>query len=133
MNIKAKLATSSRLWVRIVAISGSHFRASAILRYICIKNMVEIDDIEVFILTKNRTNYLNESILSLINQTTIPKFITVLDNDSEDNTSSVVQAFSDLDVKYIKTQGFLGNFNKAREIVSKKYCMLFHDDDLLHP
>lgn len=36
-------------------------------------------------------------------------------------------------IRYIKTTGFLGNFNKAREIVKKPYCMLFHDDDILHP
>lgn len=27
----------------------------------------------------------------------------------------------------------MGNFKKAREIVQKPYCMLFHDDDILHP
>ena len=93
--------------------------------------MFTIDDIEIFITTHNRVDFLKDSILSLQNQTVKPLLITILDNESRDGTQQLVQSMTG--VKYVKTFGFLGNFNKAREIVSKKYCMLFHDDDLLHP
>lgn len=95
--------------------------------------MYTIDDIQIFIATHNRADFLKESIESILNQTAGVKRITVLDNESTDNTEDVVSAFSHLGVKYVRTYGFLGNFEKAREIVDKLYCMLFHDDDLLHP
>ncbi len=94
---------------------------------------IKIDDLEIFITTHNRSKYLKEAIESILNQTVCVKEITVLDNESTDDTENVVNSFASKGIKYIKTQGFLGNFNKAREIASKKYVMLFHDDDLMHP
>ena len=73
------------------------------------------------------------SIESLLNQSAGVSKITVLDNESTDNTFSVVERFSSRGVRYIRTKGFLGNFKKAQEIASGKYVMLFHDDDILHP
>lgn len=90
-------------------------------------------DIEIFIATHNRANLLKSSIESLFNQTVNPEKIIVLDNESTDNTESVVKSYSDKNIKYIKTEGFLGNYFKAKEIADKKYLMLFHDDDILHP
>lgn len=95
--------------------------------------MYTIDDIQIFITTHNRANYLKQSIESILNQTVNVKEIIVLDNESTDNTEEIVTSFANKGVKYIKTFGFLGNFKKAREIVNKPYCMLFHDDDILHP
>lgn len=95
--------------------------------------MYTIDDIEIFIMTYNRADYLKASIESILNQTANVKNITVLDNNSSDNTEQVVLGYENRGVEYIKTFGFLGNFNKAKEVVSKKYCMLFHDDDILSP
>ena len=81
--------------------------------------MFTIDDIEIFVTTHNRAYYLRQSIECLLNQTVAPKTITVLDNESTDNTAEVCGEFAHRGVKYIKTFGFLGNFNKAREIVKK--------------
>lgn len=92
-----------------------------------------IDDIQIFIATHNRAEYLKESIESILNQTVHVDEITVLDNESTDNTEEVVKSYSQKGVKYVKTTGFLGNFNKGKELASKAYCMIFHDDDILHP
>jgi glycosyltransferase involved in cell wall biosynthesis len=91
-----------------------------------------IEDIEIFITTHNRSNYLKESITSIINQSENVRKITILDNESTDNTMEVVLSFKKYGVSYIKTEGHLGNFKKIQEIASKPYVMLFHDDDLLH-
>lgn len=48
------------------------------------------DDIEVFIPTFNRANYLKSSIQSILNQTLKDINITVIDNASTDNTKEVV-------------------------------------------
>ena len=93
--------------------------------------MITIKDIDIFIMTHNRANYLGESIKSLLCNTVKPDIITVLDNESVDNTEKIVYGFHN-NVKYIRTYGFLGNFNKARELTRRPYVMLFHDDDILH-
>ncbi|MBS4760022.1 MAG: glycosyltransferase family 2 protein [Clostridium sp.] len=95
--------------------------------------MYKLDDIQIFITTHNRAEFLKDAINSLLMQTAGAVEITVLDNESTDNTESVVKEFSCNNVKYIRTKGFLGNYKKAKELVSKDYVMLFHDDDLLHP
>lgn len=95
--------------------------------------MHTINDIQIFVMTYNRAALLKETLDSLLNQTVAPKNIIVLDNSSPDNTKEVVESYASSGVEYVATSGFLGNFNKAREMVSKPYCMLFHDDDLLHP
>ena len=94
---------------------------------------VTIHDIQIFVTTHNRASLLKETLENLLTQTAGIKHITVLDNESTDHTSKVVHSFAPLGVEYVSTTGFLGNFNKARTLVNKPYCMLFHDDDLLHP
>ena len=95
--------------------------------------MYTIDDIQIFIATHNRAEYLMQSLDSILNQSAGVKEVTILDNESTDNTELVVKQLADKNVKYIKTSGFLGNYYKAKEIADKKYCMIFHDDDILHP
>lgn len=92
-----------------------------------------IDDIDIYIMTHNRAGYLKRSIESLLSQSAGVSKITVLDNESTDNTLSVVEHFSSYGVRCIRTKGFLEIFKKAQEIASGKYVMLFHDDDILHP
>ena len=77
--------------------------------------MYTVNDIQIFITTHNRANYLKESIESLLNQTAGIKELIVLDNESNDNTEEVVKKYSNKGVKYIKTYGFLGNYKKAKE------------------
>lgn len=91
--------------------------------------MYTINDIQIFIVTHNRATYLDWAIKSLLNQTVKPK-ITILDNESTDCTEYIANLNN---CKYIKTNGFMGNYYKAKELINKPYCMLFHDDDLLNP
>ena len=98
--------------------------------------MYSIDDIDVFIITHNRSEYLRQTLDSMIVQSVKPNKITVLDNESVDDTEQVVKTYEKYDFAYKKTFGRYGNFLKAQEIVrssNAKYVMTFHDDDLLHP
>ena len=45
-----------------------------------------VDDIDIYIMTHNRADYLMLSIESLLNQSAGVSKITVLDNESTDNT-----------------------------------------------
>lgn len=95
--------------------------------------MYTIDDIQVFVATHNRADLLQETLQSLLNQSARPKKITVLDNESTDNTAEVVRSLSAKGVEYVPTKGFFGNLKKANELANKTFMMIFHDDDLLHP
>lgn len=100
------------------------------------KNMYTIDDIDVFIMTHNRSELITQTLNSCIIQSVRLNNITVLDNESEDDTEEVVSKYQKHNVHYVKTFGKYGNFLKAQELVAKsnaKYVMTFHDDDLLHP
>ena len=52
--------------------------------------MYTIDDIAVFIATHNRSEYLKQTMDSFIVQSVQPNKITVLDNESVDDTEQVV-------------------------------------------
>lgn len=95
--------------------------------------MFTIDDIQVFVATHNRADLLRQTLHNLLKQTAGLKEITVLDNESTDNTEQIVSGLAKHGIQYVRTKGFLGNFKKAQALATKPYCMLFHDDDLLHP
>ena len=92
-----------------------------------------IDDIDIFILTHNRAEYLEETIRSVLRQTEAVKTFYVLDNESTDNTEEVAAGYAAQGCRYVKTCGRYGNFFKAQELARGKYVLTFHDDDLLHP
>lgn len=95
--------------------------------------MFTIDDIQIFITTHNRSAYLKASIESVLAQTAGVRCITVLDNESTDDTEAVVASYAHRGVGYVRTTGWQGNFKKAQALAEAPYVLLFHDDDLLNP
>ncbi|MBQ6815002.1 MAG: glycosyltransferase family 2 protein [Lachnospiraceae bacterium] len=90
--------------------------------------------VDVFIVTYNRANYLRESINSVLKQTYKEFDLIILDNCSNDNTREVVEEFSDDRIKYIRHDtnlGGLGNICYAYANSTKKYFVIFHDDDVM--
>ena len=55
-------------------------------------NNETLNDLEVWILTYNRDEYLEYAINSILNQTLNPKVISVYDNGSQDRTESIVKS-----------------------------------------
>lgn len=73
---------------------------------------------------------------SLLAQTVGEFEIKILDNGSNDNTEEVVNSFDNKNIKFIgskKNNGSLWNFQRAQQLSDKKYTVMFHDDDLIHP
>ena len=95
--------------------------------------MINVDDIQIFIMTRNRPEYLNRAITSLLAQDAGIKEITVLDNSDTDLTQKMMASFVDSKVNYFRTEGKFGNYLKSKQLAKRKYLMLFHDDDVLHP
>ncbi len=91
------------------------------------------EDIEIFILTYNRAQMLDETLGSIKNQTVQGFGVKVFDNGSTDNTLDVINKYGFDYNKNEKNLGQLVNFELAKNAASKKWVMFFHDDDLLNP
>jgi glycosyltransferase involved in cell wall biosynthesis len=91
-------------------------------------------NIEVFILTYNRKNYLKYSINSILNQSYKPYRLTIVDNGSIDGTSDMCQEYQKNGVIYVKNTENMqfGVWEQIKNLVDSDYFMIFHDDDLLH-
>ena len=98
--------------------------------------MITIDDIDIFILSYNREKYILETLQSLSNQTIGKLIITILDNGSTDNTKNIINNLKNSNIHFVgndKNNAALWNFQRAQQLATKKYTILFHDDDLIHP
>lgn len=97
---------------------------------------IDAKDIEVFILTCNRSGLLQKAIESLLRQTAGGFPIIVLDNASSDDTAAVVANFRNPDVRIVtaaRNLGARGNIQRGQQLATRKFMMLFHDDDQIHP
>lgn len=94
------------------------------------------EELEIFILTYNRADMLKVAIESCLQQTIKGLSITILDNASTDHTTNVVTSFKEPNVHLVtatENVGGLGNIKRCQSLCTKKYVMIFHDDDQLHP
>lgn len=91
--------------------------------------------VTVAIPTYNRANtYLPQALQSVLNQTYSNIEIIVADNCSADNTESVVKAYNDSRIKYVKHSKNIGPFHNANYCIreaSGDYFLMLQDDDLI--
>lgn len=99
--------------------------------------MIEIPKkpfVSVCIPTYNRANFLQDSIVSIINQTYQNIEIIILDNASTDSTEYIVKKLKSFsNIKYIRNKKNIGatnNYNKCLEIAKNDYIAIFHSDDV---
>ncbi|MBG7620181.1 glycosyltransferase family 2 protein [Herbaspirillum sp. AP02] len=96
----------------------------------------EACDVDIFVLTYNRSTLLPATLRSLLAQSARGASITVLDNASQDDTQQTVEAFAPEGVTYARASsnlGWAGNLARAQQQARRPWTMVFHDDDLLHP
>ena len=101
---------------------------------------MECKNLDVFVLTYNRSEYLKVMLQSLCNQTATGFNIIVLNNASTDNTQDVVNEFikkyPQRNITLITNETNIGNpanFEKSRQLAKNEYTAVFHDDDVIHP
>lgn len=101
-----------------------------------IRNKFQASDLEVFVVTYNRADYLRETLASIASQTLKGCRITILDNASTDKTPEVVESFKAHGMIYSRAShngGGMANFMRAQSLASTAYAMVLHDDDVIHP
>lgn len=91
-------------------------------------------DIEILVLTYNRSAFLRTTLESLLAQKHQASRICVLDNGSTDNTQLVVQSFAPRGVELVRRaqNDPRGCWPELQAMARGPWTMLFHDDDLLH-
>lgn len=92
--------------------------------------------VSICIPTYNRSNYLQYSVNSVLNQT-YPDFeLIICDDGSTDDTPEVVKNFADSRIRYIRHPQNIGRSNNMRsgfENATGEYFIKFDDDDALTP
>jgi len=91
--------------------------------------------LSICIATYNRSNYIGETLDSIIPQLSDDIELLVVDGASTDNTEEVVQRYIDHDsrIRYVRlgTKGGVDqDYCKSVEFARGEYCWLFTDDDL---
>lgn len=92
--------------------------------------------VSVCIPVYNGSEYIAESIESVLAQTYKDFHLTVCDNCSTDNTEEIVRGFSDSRLTYVrnaKNLGLVGNTNRCLELANGKYVNIWHHDDVMLP
>jgi glycosyltransferase involved in cell wall biosynthesis len=92
-------------------------------------------DIEILVLTYNRSTFLRVTLESLLAQKHPASRICVLDNGSTDDTQLVVQSFAPRGVELVRRaqNDHRVCWPELQAMARGPWTMLFHDDDLLHP
>lgn len=101
---------------------------------------MDYNNLEVFILTYNRADFLKIQLESVCKQTAKGFKIRILNNASTDNTLDVIkevqQKYPEREIEVITHPQNIRsqeNFKMSQKLASTEYCAIFHDDDCMHP
>ena len=92
--------------------------------------------VSVCIPVYNGSEYISDTIRSILSQTFDDFEIIVCDNCSTDNTGEIVRSFDDSRIRYIcneKNLGIVGNPNRAIDLSRGEYVHIIHHDDVMMP
>lgn len=84
----------------------------------------------------NYGNFIGRAIQSVLNQTFTNFELIIVDDDSIDNSVSVIRSFSDERIKFYKNEKNIGrvkNINKCLSLASGEYVTLLPSDDIYMP
>ncbi len=91
--------------------------------------------VHLYIPVRNGANFIRDCIQSIVNQTYTNWILTVSDNQSSDQTESIVASFHDPRVVLYKQAtdvGMIGNFNSCIDKCDSTYYAILSHDDKYH-
>ena len=82
----------------------------------------------------NSSEFLRSSLECILNQTYTNFEFIIIDDGSSDNTSQIIESYSDTRIKYIKSEhkGFIYQLNYGLEISKGEFIARMDGDDLTH-
>jgi glycosyltransferase involved in cell wall biosynthesis len=92
--------------------------------------------VSICIPTYNRAAMIGKAIESALDQTYRNIEVIVVDNASSDDTTSVVAAYKDERLRYVRNDrnlGLFGNFNRCIDLAQGVYLHILHSDDYIDP
>lgn len=92
--------------------------------------------VSVCIPVYNGSDYISQSIQSVLDQTYENFRLIVSDNCSTDNTGEIVRSFSDPRITYVRNPrnlGLVGNSNRCIELADGEFICILHHDDIMMP
>jgi cellulose synthase/poly-beta-1,6-N-acetylglucosamine synthase-like glycosyltransferase len=95
--------------------------------------------VQIVILSRDRAEYLKQTIDSVLNQKTSIEGIEIIvsDNSNKDDVMEMIhQDYSSNNIKYIRRSPSVSLMKHFQLIISEcrnEYTVLFHDDDIMHP
>lgn len=102
-------------------------------------SILKKENIQIYILSRNRPNYLREALDSVLKQNhSLIKFeIIISDNSDNDDVCNMIDRdYAQKNIKYIRRSGITSHMGHTKLVVSElnsEYAVIFHDDDILHP
>ena len=96
-------------------------------------------NIQFYILSRNRPDYLRVTLDSLLKQNhSLIKFEIIISDssDNEDVYKMINEDYAHKNIRYIKRIGVTSHMGHTQLVVSElnsEYSVIFHDDDILHP
>jgi glycosyltransferase involved in cell wall biosynthesis len=96
-------------------------------------------NVSIALATYNGANFLKEQLKSIKNQSKQPDELVVCDDNSSDQTVSLIQEFAEevsfpvILLRNEKNQGFVGTFNRALEATTGEWIFLCDQDDFWFP
>ena len=97
------------------------------------------DIVQIVILSRDRPEYLKETINSVLNQKLLGIEVEVVISDNSERSEveeMIGQNYPDENLKYIRRVPSVSSLEHFQLVISeckKKYVVLFHDDDIMHP
>lgn len=88
--------------------------------------------VSILMLTYNRAHFLNEAILSVINQTYQNWELIIIDDGSNDQTQAVIGGLTDQRIKYLRHENNVGLFARRKESLTYatgKFIAILDSDD----
>lgn len=100
-----------------------------------------LGEVTVILFTFNQEAFIEETVRSIIDQTHRPIQLILIDDASSDSTVDKARKLIDESAPDIKLQvitktrncGIPDSFNRARELITGEYAVMFGGDDLMHP
>lgn len=92
--------------------------------------------VTIFLPVRNGERYIRETLDSIAQQTYRNFKVTLLDNESTDQSIEIALGYSDLDINVVKADRLLSlaeNFNRAFKLVDTEFFCIMHADDVYEP